>query len=112
VNNPKADWLAWFLQLIFGIVVGIVLGFYLAQVRRGGWWLKNDVVYDFTIGAGLITGAIASQYGDRLWMGDSNSLFPEDGIKQSYYSILCSILIGIKGAGLVIYAVWTTIKVS
>ena len=115
MTKPKADWLGWWIQLIFGIVVGSLLGCALASKGRysPGWWLDGNLVFPFVIGAGLITGAIASQFGDRLWMENfSKFVFPDDSdIPQSNLSKICSILIGITGAGMMIYAILTTMKV-
>jgi hypothetical protein len=79
--------------------------------RRGGWWLDLHVLIYFIIGTGLILGAIATQKGDRIWMmGRYTRFLPPEKIQQSKFSRLCSILIGITGAGLVMYAVLITVE--
>jgi hypothetical protein len=115
MKTLKADWLAWGLQLVFGFIIGAAVGFMLISKRRrwsyggSGWWVNGDVVPYFIIGTGLLVGAVATVMGDNLWLG--YSIFPDVGFHQTNFSRLCSILIGIAGAGMMIYAILTTMKV-
>lgn len=109
-RQEKADWMAWWMQFIVGFVVGVIIGFILSDGKgfRRLWRMHDNSIIIFTIGAGLILGAIATQKGDRLWMRRYTRFLPPEEIQQSQISRLCSILIGITGAGMMMYAVLTT----
>ena len=97
----RADWIAWSLQLIAGFVVGAVIG--LAVCREGN--LRSDEIIGFTLGAGLVVAAVASHYGDELWLGsDSYRVVPPDEFPQSSASRVASLVIGVIGVGLVGFA--------
>jgi hypothetical protein len=64
------------------------------------------MVLYFILGAGLLGGALASHYGDRLWM--EVRTFPLYENAQSRFSVLLSILIGLIGIGLMAFAVSMT----
>jgi hypothetical protein len=67
--NPKADWLGWIVQFVFGFVPGVFVGFMVIHKGRcGGYWIDDALVPYFIGGAGLLGGSLASHYGDRLWM--------------------------------------------
>jgi len=110
MKPPKADWLAWTLQFIFGGVVGWVFAFYVISCRytRGSsYLLESSDVMPFLIGAAFLGGALASYYGDRLWMEDR--VIPNDPVPQSYNSFACSVTIGAVGVGLMVCAIFRTI---
>ena len=100
----KADWLAWGLQLIVGFVAGVLLGFVVIHPGRhsGRWVVNAAVVPHFITGAGLLVAAIASRYGDRLWM--DYRVIPPDEPGQSRASVAMSVAIGLSGAGLIAFA--------
>jgi len=105
----KADWLAWILQFIFGGVVGLMIGFIIIHRRRryysGGtsWWINGEDVPLFMTGAALMGGALASHFGDRLWMQES--LFGDVPFPQSLSSKTISVILGLLGVGLMLLAV-------
>lgn len=98
-----ADWLGWVLQFIFGSFAGAFLGFALiARRRHSGWMLDVSVVPHFILGAGLLGAALASHYGDRLWM--DYRVIPPDSPDQSALSVALSILTGAVGVSLMGFA--------
>ena len=113
MNSPKADWLAWVLQFIFGGVVGLVLGFYAISCRShyyatgSSYLLESRDVMPFLIGASLLGGALASYFGDRLWMEDR--VIPNDPVPQSHNSFALSVTIGAVGVGLMGCAILRTV---
>jgi hypothetical protein len=109
MTRANADWLGWVLQFIFGFFPGIFLGFIVISRRRHGWWIDSALVPYFILGAGLLGGALASHYGDRLWM--DVRVFPLYENVQSRFSILLSVLIGLTGVGLMVFAVLKTIGI-
>jgi len=112
--KKKADWLAWFLQFVFGAVIGLFIGYMLISKRsrysyyHGGnpYLLQSNDVMPFIIGASLLVGAIASHFGDRLWV--AYRIFPNDEVPNSNFSNLCSIVLGVIGLGLMVFAVVRT----
>ena len=69
-------------------------------------------ILPFCIGIGLIVGAVATHYGDRLWLGENcNRTLPPDEVEESNASRTCTIVIGLAGAALMIYAILRTMKV-
>jgi hypothetical protein len=98
--RQRADWLAWSLQFIFGLIVGTFFGFGIiakSHRRGGGWWLASEQVSIFLSGAALIGAGLASYYGDRLWLGSSYRVIPPDDMKQSRISRIISIVTGTLG---------------
>jgi hypothetical protein len=100
-----ADWLAWFLQFIVGCFVGAFLGFALISRRLGILSLRYDMFFIFVSGAALVGGAIASHYGDELWLRSVYRAFPPQAPKQSNLSNICSLVVGICGVLLMLFAV-------
>lgn len=99
-----ADWLAWILQFIVGLVVGAIVG--LVIISRGrysrGIWLDPEQVSTFIFGAALVGAGLASYYGDRLWLGSSYRVIPPDGIKHNETSRMASMVTGLLGGILVL----------
>ncbi|CAN5870744.1 hypothetical protein BH11VER1_BH11VER1_35890 [soil metagenome] len=103
-----ADWLAWSLQFIAGLVIGALLGCAIISKSRrfgGGWWLASEHVSTFIWGAALVGAGLASFYGDRLWLGSSYRVIPPDGIEHSYTSRIVSIVTGALGGVLVVTSI-------
>jgi len=100
-----ADWLAWFLQFIFGCFVGVFFGFALIIRRHGPPLIGYDMFFVFLSGAALAGGAVASHYGDELWLGSTYRVFPPNAPEQSDLSNICSLVIGICGVLLMLFAV-------
>jgi cell division protein FtsW (lipid II flippase) len=103
--------MAWWIQLVFWFVPGCFVGFLLARRCRHRFWLDEGAVLPWILGAGLILGAIATQKGDRLWMDRVTRFLPPEEYQQSQFSRLCSLLIGIAGVGMMIYALLMTFNV-
>lgn len=99
-----ADWLAWSLQFVLGLVVGGMVGLGLiSRGRRGsGWWLREDLLLWFVLGTALMGAALASWYGDRLWLSSSSGIIGPDGVRHSRASRWVSILMGAAGGMLAI----------
>jgi hypothetical protein len=99
---PKADWLAWSLHLIFGLVVGAGCGFYLALEWLPADFARAGQVVAFAAGVALVTGGAASHWGDALWMG--RSLFGPAEHPRDATSAAVSMVIGAIGAALAVGA--------
>ena len=111
MKKHKADWLGWSLQTFVGFLIGAALGFSLATGKQFEMWVFNietEVAIYFIGGLGLIFGAFATQFCEKVWITFWNGL-PPDEIEQTIFSRLSSALIAILGIGLVSYAVWMTI---
>ena len=75
--NKRADWFAWALQFLVGLVVGAL--FSVLFIHGGGRRLPLiplETAPTFVLGAALIGAALASYYGDQLWIGDSYRVGP------------------------------------
>jgi hypothetical protein len=76
-----ADWLAWMLQFAFGLIVGVLAGCALLMTGRyrhyHGYytWSAPGFIPLLLAGTGLIGAALASYYGDRLWLASSYRTF-------------------------------------
>ncbi len=104
----SADWFSWSLQFIAGLVVGAVVSLmFLGEHSRSGRgaglveWRNAPI---FIAGAALIGAALASFYGDRLWLGDSYRVIPPDDIAHTDLSRIASIVVGVLGGLLVLAA--------
>ncbi len=100
-----ADWLAWSLQFILGLIVGVVVGAVLISRRHQGFWMASEFIPVYLLGTALIGAALASYYGDRLWLGSSYRIIPADGIRHSSNSRVVSITTGVMGGLLSLVAV-------
>lgn len=101
----SADWLAWSLQFIAGLIVGALFGDGInSQPRKygGGSWLASEQGSTFIWGAALIGAGLASFYGDRLWWGYSYRVIPPLDMEHSNTSRLVSMVAGVIGSILVL----------
>ncbi len=102
-----ADWFAWVLQYAVGFVVGGFIAFAIThkgfQLRSNG--LITEYVFTFIGGTALIWAAMASYYGDRLWLASSHRVIPPDDIPSSNTSRVLSIITGSLGVALVLKSV-------
>ncbi|HEX7261583.1 MAG TPA: hypothetical protein VF258_07180, partial [Luteolibacter sp.] len=63
-----------------------------------------------SLGLALFTAALASYFGDRLWLGDTYRVIPPDGPQHSLASRLISILAGCAGVILIFIAIARTFE--
>lgn len=109
-----ADWFAWILQFILGLVVGALFGFallYLKFGRRRGvespvFKIAPDQVSTFVWGVALIIAGLASLFGDRLWLGSSYNEMLSDDTKHSRVSRIISIVTIVSGSILIHAAIF------
>lgn len=101
-----ADWFAWSLQFLAGLVVGGLAGvIFLADHSRRRGFIDSPQAPVFLAGTALIGAALASFYGDELWLGDSYRAIPPNGIAHSEVSRIASVGAGVLGGLLVLGAV-------
>jgi hypothetical protein len=84
--KARANWLAWFLHGVFGLVAGVVAGLVVLSRGRAGLWLDIDLLPKFLIGTALMGAGLGSRYGDRLWLGDNYRMLPPEEPEQSNFS--------------------------
>lgn len=109
-----ADWFAWILQFILGLVVGAIFGFALLYLKFGArrgeespvFKIAPDQVSTFVWGAALIIAGLASLFGDRLWMGSSYTSILPDGLTHSRLSRIISIVTIVLGGILFLSAIF------
>jgi predicted membrane protein len=103
--NERADWLAWSLQFLFGLVVGALFSLlFIRGGRRSIPLIAGETSPTFILGAALIGAALASHYGDQLWLGDSYRVIPPDKPRHSPASLRASLVVGSIGGFLVLIA--------
>jgi hypothetical protein len=105
MKRGGADWLSWVLQFIFGFFVGAFFGVALITRRHRFPFIGGNMFFVFILGAALVGGAIASHYGDELWLHSTYRMFPPDPPEQSDLSNICSLVIGIGGMLVMLFAV-------
>jgi hypothetical protein len=101
VRKAGADWLAWGFQFVLGGLVGLALGLFVIARRgrsRTGFWMDSEFVLIWVTGAVLVGGALASYFGDRLWIGRSYLVIPPDRPRHSALSRHASRVVGMAGA--------------
>jgi len=118
-KSEGVDWFSWSTYFTCGFIVGIAFG-YLRFIHLrfshssenwllGRIWLNHDDIIPFILGMGLLMGAFFSQLKRfRMREGSYSSLIFPHRHKQSLASIFCSIVIGIIGIGLMVFAVMRT----
>lgn len=100
----SADWLAWTLQFLLGLVAGVIVGAGIILRSRVGFSMQAGILAAYLCGAALIGGALASYYGDRLWLGHSTRIIAPNSLRQSSTSRVASMATGAAGAALVVGA--------
>lgn len=100
-KNRQADWLAWSLQYLLGLLVGAIVCAAGAARRQSNTWLPADIFLPFVIGGALIGAGLASLLGDRLWTGSINKVIPPDAPSHSLLSKALSFLSMGAGAALI-----------
>ena len=101
--EPRADWLAWSLQLGAGLLVGGGGGLFLAGRLARFHLISRDQMFWVIAGVALCCGAFTSFHGDRAWMPPSPFAPPEPVRTQK--SRATSLVIGMAGAALVLLPV-------
>jgi hypothetical protein len=99
--SKQADWLAFTLHFIFGLVVGFFGGFYLITRNASRINLAEAFIIPFLFGASLIGAGLATKLGDRLWIGDNYRIIPPDAPRHSRVSHYSSILALVLGSVMV-----------
>jgi hypothetical protein len=103
--NERADWLAWSLQCLLGLVVGALFSvIFIGGGRRSIPLIAREHSPTFILGTALIGAALASHYGDQLWLGDSYRVIPPDKPRHSLASLRASLTVGCIGGLLVLIA--------
>ena len=105
LKRRRANWFAWSMQAVFGLVAGAVAGLLVVSRGRAGLWLDSDRVIPFLIGTALIGAGLGSRYGDRLWVGDHYYMIPPDEPAQnnlSDYLSWCLVAAGAATCGVTI----------
>lgn len=100
-KNRQADWLAWSLQYLAGLIVGAVIGVASTGRRHNLSLLAPDLLFPAMGGAALIGAGLASLLGDRLWIGSSYKFIPPDAPRHSLLSRMLSFLSMRAGAALI-----------
>jgi len=111
-ENRGADWLSWIMQAIAGLFAGAVLGLGMAsRGRAGGWRFDETLLLPFIIGTAMMGAALASHYGDRLWIGHSYRIIPPDGVRHSRSSQFLSFFLGTAGLLLALSAILQQLQI-
>lgn len=102
--KESESWFIWFLHLIFGVVLGVGLGF-----ACGGMFLRYglmdlNAIPPWCLGGALMGGGITSLRGNHLWYG--NSIWSEEEPILKPASRLCSLGIGAAGIGVLLLNLW------
>jgi hypothetical protein len=82
----RANWIGWTMHGFLGLLVGAGIGLFIIHRRGGVFWIDNDLIAPFLIGAACIGAGLGSRYGDRLWIGDNYHMLPPDEPEQSHLS--------------------------
>jgi hypothetical protein len=102
--KPSADWLAWTLQFLLGLVVGAIVGIGIILRIGLGYSMQSGILTTYVCGAALVGGALASYYGDRLWLGHSSRIIAPNTVRNSSASRATSMAAGAAGVALVVGA--------
>lgn len=101
--KPGADWMAWTLQFVAGLLAGLLLGLAILGSRRdsSSYWLDPDQVPAFLAGLALVGAGLASWHGDRLWLARSFRVVRPDGVTHSRTSKIAALTAAAAGGALV-----------
>ena len=103
--NPRADWFAWALHFLGGLIAGSFFSFlFLRGGRRSIPIITSEAFPVFLIGLALLGAGLASRYGDRLWVGDSYRVIPPNEPRQSSVSCWTSFVTVCIGVIIIIIA--------
>lgn len=94
-QRPRADWTAWSLQLVFGLIVGACIGSFIWGRMLRLDMIGRDQWPGIVFSVALVVGAITSRRGDRAWF--RASLFDPEPPPQSPASKAASVVIGSYG---------------
>jgi hypothetical protein len=98
----KADWMAWGMQLVFGLMLGGGFATVIWLRSAGHSWLKDPYVFPFAAGCALLGAGLTSYYGDGFFKGvfmeSSYQVIPPDKMPHSMVSQTSSVLLGMAGA--------------
>ncbi|RYD83181.1 MAG: hypothetical protein EOP84_08295 [Verrucomicrobiaceae bacterium] len=90
---PQADWMSFVLHFIFGLIVAVIIGVFVA-FEDYRLWMRAPLVMPFLSGAALLGGGVAAKWGDRLWASLSESAYTTDAPRHSRTSAwICSMCI-------------------
>lgn len=104
--NRRADWFSWSLQFVVGLVAGALFSaLFMRGGRRSIPLVAQEECLPFMLGAALVGAALASRFGDRLWLGDSYRIIPPDEPRHSAASRKTSAIVGGIGGLMVFLAI-------
>jgi hypothetical protein len=107
--NDQSDWLAWGMHFVLGGVVGAGFGsIFIRGGRRSIPLIERDHGLLFVLGMALLVAAMASRYGDALWVGDNYRVIPPDEPRHSSATLRASIAAGGVGVLLMCLALART----
>lgn len=104
--KKSADWIAWCLQFVFGFIVGRL---FVAFIGLSSGWLQllaEEKQAQVCLGSGLVAAGLATRYGDRLWMNNAFKLIPPDKPQSNRLSRTMSLLTGLAGCGIILFAIF------
>ncbi len=108
-DSDRADWLSWAMQFVAGFIVGGIVGLiFIPRRGRSPEPIAPEAIPPLLLGAALIGAAIASTFGDRLWLGSVYRAMPPDAPRHSALSRGVSFVIGAVGIGFLVQALIRT----
>lgn len=102
-ERPPADWLAWALHFVFGLIVGAAGGLYVVARLLRGSVLDHEGCVWAVVGASLLTAAAGSHWGDRLW--HRPSVWSGDEPPRSLVSAVVSGFFALSGSVAIAWAI-------
>ncbi len=96
--SSKANWLSFVLHFILGLFVVCMGGLVIISRGRRGYWLDNDLILPYLIGAALVGAGLGARLGDRLWIGLNYLVIPPDAPTHSKWSYYLSLFVTSVGA--------------
>ena len=93
-----ADWLAWSMQFVAGLVAGSFVGvLFYPDGAHSIPFFSREAWPEFLLGVALLGAGLGSYYGDVLWIGDSYRVIPPDRMQHSVASRRASFFVGACG---------------